>query len=164
MEVSRVARMRLPTGSGSCASGRRTDARRSRSAPEHRRRQRERMRLMVHMVPFIPPALPRMESATSLPVSTTIPLCSMLNVAQSAGAVDGGGLEDHHEDGRGGNGDGDLPTRPGTRRMHITITTMMGMSRAGGDHEGLAERVLNGLGDSRIVGAGVDVQAHDGVG
>ena len=24
-----------------------------------------------------------------------------------------------------------IPTRPGTRRMHITITTMMGMSRTG---------------------------------
>ena len=84
------------------------------------------------------------------------------DVAQGAGAVDGGGLEDHHEDGRGGNGDGDTDEAGHAQDAHHDNHDD-GDEQNGGDHEGLAERVLNGLGDGRIVGAGVDVQAHDGV-
>ena len=84
------------------------------------------------------------------------------DVAQGAGAVDVGGLEDDHEERGGGDGDGNADQTGHTQDAHHDNDDD-GDEQNGGDHEGLAERVLNAGGNSGIISAGVDVQTHDGV-
>ena len=84
------------------------------------------------------------------------------DVAQGAGAVDVGGLEDDHEDRCGGDGGGNADQAGHTQDAHHDNNDD-GNEQNRGDIEGTAERVLNALSNSGIVGAGVNVQAEDGV-
>ena len=84
------------------------------------------------------------------------------DVAQGAGAVDVGGLEDHHEDGRGGNGDGDTDQAGHAQDAHHDNDDD-GDEQQRADGERPAEGILNALSNGGIISAGVNVQAKDRV-
>ena len=84
------------------------------------------------------------------------------DIAQRAAVVDLSGLEDDHEERCGGDGDGNADQAGHAQDAHQDNDDD-GEKQDGGDVEGLAEGVLDALGNSGIVGAGVNVQTENGV-
>ena len=84
------------------------------------------------------------------------------DVAEGAAVVNVGGLEDKHEDDRGGDGDGDADQAGHAQDAHHDNDDD-GEEQDGADGEGAAERFLDAFGDCSVIRAGVNVQAKDRV-